>query len=1204
MWHSGHWQTTWKKRDIPCRGWPLRMGIVLVGWAATPIRAQITYSVFPATPVGSIASIPQPTDRGTASRVTLRVQDSTVAFVIRSLAHQAHLRLQFDEAYPQFAKRVTLAVVDRQVMDALALALQGTGLTARLASDGETVLVRPLTGSSASRVAQASGSVTGRVTDSASGAGLGGAAVRIAGTKLSAVTSDSGNFTVRNVPAGDQLLAVRLFGYKPVDRAVTVVDSQRTIVRIVMVSVPTVLSGVVTTAAGNQRKVEIGNDITSINVDSVMKVAPVSTVTDLLETRVPGLTVLHSSGAPGDPSRLRLRGASSILGNNDPIFIVDGIRVYAAQSDARNDNLATSLIGRNNTGNVRTTGLPLVGTSRGYASPSPIDQIDPSSIESIEVLKGPSASALYGSDAANGVIVITTKHGRSGPTHWSSTIGFGRNTEPGSWPVNYYRFGTGASTESGSFFCQWNDQTCVTDSVVGFQALNDPRYSVFADHGSDETYTASVSGGLPTLQYSFSGSGAGDIGLIKLPGIEQTRYEKFYNEPVPSWMKRPQNYTTWGVDGQVSAQPTATVRATVSSSLFNSNQQNSSLEAAIDQLQGTYIDPTQLTAYPLVTQFVERALARQTTVTNTANVSWQATPWLPITVTGGINTMQRTDQTYIPYGVNSSANGDGSCDLDACILDTTGSYGLGRGTSQMNTLSIGTAIPTLRNHLTVALGSNLTTQSTADFTAYTSLLTPGVSMPTTFPTTPVAVEGYAPTSPSTFSQLTTDASTYGVYLQTQIRLPGNLYLNPGFRLDGGSATGANASSGISGLSGLTGFPKIDLSYLLIDQDHPRGIISLLRPRLAYGRAGTQPGPAQKLRLFSDTLVTVNGDTTLVPNVAVTTLGNTQLRPETTDELEGGFDLDLWQNRLQVTWTQYNNTRHNAIISFPIAPSVNGGGSIAANIGEVRNTGHELTLTAQVFQSRALGWTIGGNISNDNNVVVHLNNGQSVLDLGNGTRVVVGYPLDGRWALPIVSYADQNGDGIISGNEIKYGDSVAYVGQPNPKYQMNLNTGITLFNGRLSVNATFAYQAGLTQFNDGALSSGAFALLGNTPGISLATQAAITAATGGGICTGSPLNVYYNHCPAVSDIGAIQTVNTLRFNDLSINYAVPRSLAQRFHAPTMSISLQGSNLALHSNYRGKDPSVNAFSTVSSGDETIDLGQLPQPRTWWLKLSLGN
>ena len=232
------------------------------------------------------------------------------------------------------------------------------------------------------------------------------------------MTSDCGRFTLKAVPLGKQVLSARLFGYHPIDRTVTVVDSIRSMVNIVMVPVPTVLSGVVTTATGLQRKIEVGNDITSINVDSIRQVAPITSVTDLLETRVPGLTVLHSSGVPGDPSRLRLRGVGSPTLNNDPIVVIDGIRVYASQSDTRNNNLAPALTGGS-------------GAVHGYAAPSPLDQIDPSSIETIEVFKGPSASALYGSDAANGVIIITTKSGRAGPVHWSSNLGQGVNWLPG-----------------------------------------------------------------------------------------------------------------------------------------------------------------------------------------------------------------------------------------------------------------------------------------------------------------------------------------------------------------------------------------------------------------------------------------------------------------------------------------------------------------------------------------------------------------------------------------------------------------------------------------------------------------------------------------------------------------------------------------------------------------------------------------------------
>ena len=169
----------------------------------------------------------------------------------------------------------------------------------------------------------------------------------------------------------------------------------------------------------------------------------------------------------------------------------------------------------------------------------------------------------------------------------------------------------------------------------------------------------------------------------------------------------------------------------------------------------------------------------------------------------------------------------------------------------------------------------------------------------------------------------------------------------------------------------------------------------------------------------------------------------------------------------------------------------------------------------------------------------------------------------------------NHNGIIEPNEYTVGDSAIYVGQASPKYQMNLNTNVTLLNGRLSINGTFAYQNGMTQNNLSALQSGGISLLPNAPGTSLGTQAAFFAAQCSvqvylvlGIldgCIGTP-------------IGMMQTVNTFRFNDLSINYTLPTALSRLMHVPRASIALQGNNLGLHTNYRGKDPNVNAFSTV--------------------------
>jgi TonB-linked SusC/RagA family outer membrane protein len=1101
------------------------------------------------------------------------------------------------------SQHVTVHLSHATLSEALDAALKGTSLVAEMAADGETIVVRRKDVRATDEHRQpATGMVSGTVTDSASGKEISGATVAIKGTKLSTTTGKMGNFVLRDVPTGMQLLTVKLFGYKPAAQAVTVEEDRRVSVRLMLIPTATVLSGVVTTATGTQRKLTVGNDITSINVDSVMHVAPISSVTDLLETRVPGLTIQHSSGAPGDPSRLRLRGASSVIGNNDPIVIVDGVRVYASQSDARNDNLA-----------------PGVGTLANiYATPSPLDQLDPNNIQTIEVFKGPSASALYGSDAANGVIVITTKHGREGPTHWDLSLGQGVNWLPGRWPSNVFAFGRDEYGSANTEFCPWYDRICQVDSLVSFQALNDPRYSVFA-HGSDQKGGLTISGGNRTLLYNLTGSASRDLGNLKLPVAAQQQYELAYGS-IPGWMVRPDYLRTYGISGSLTTEPNPRLKVTLQSSLYHSDQQKSALQGAIHQLAGVYVDSVTLSAVPLLYNYTERATDQSLTSNFGLSAAWQFRPWLPVNATAGMQTMQRTDETYVPYGVNSYAI-TGSFGAGT---DTNGSYGLGRGNSQTFTLNVGTNVPLFRQKLTVAAGGNYYSVATEDFSAYTDQLGPGVARPTTFENSG---------SVMCCSQSTTNASTFGWYIEPRLHLADKFFVSPGFRLDGGSG---GAKGGISGLSA---FPKIDLSYVAIDRSNRSplwGVLTQLRPRLAFGFSGTQPGLADKLRLFNvgsyrlnpgglGTInsgtsgdpnagsfcptVTLDGGSSYVPSVCMNALGNTQLRPERSSELELGGDADLWDGRFSATISWYNKTRHDAILVIPVAPSVSGrriGTSIEKNIGVIRNTGTEMTLSATLLERRSVSWSVGMNISSNKNLVVRLNPGQlPIVRTGNSstggaeTRVEAGYPLNGVWARPIVFFADANHDNLIEPDEIRLADSAVYLGAPNPNYQANFNTDLTLLNGKLSVHATFAYEDGLTQNNQAALTSGAFAQL--PPGSSFATQAAVLAAQ----CVSFP--VASGQCNSLgygSQIGVIQTVNTFRFNNLSVNYELPRQVTSRFRVPRMTVALQGQNLGLHTNYAGKDPDVNAFSTVSVGDLTLDSGQIPLPRTWWLTVRLGN
>jgi hypothetical protein len=186
-------------------------------------------------------------------------------------------------------------------------------------------------------------------------------------------------------------------------------------------------------------------------------------------------------------------------------------------------------------------------------------------------------------------------------------------------------------------------------------------------------------------------------------------------------------------------------------------------------------------------------------------------------------------------------------------------------------------------------------------------------------------------------------------------------------------------------------------------------------------------------------------------------------------------------------------------------------------------------------------------------------------------------------LPIASYGDENGDGFIQKSEIRLADSAAFLGVADPKYQLNASTGLTVFHGRVTVNTAVSYQHGMTQLN---ASADLLTQVYNDPQATFSQQAAVAA----GENVGGTLS---------SEIGRVQTVSTLRWESLSISWIAPQQVAHWVRSSQVAVSLQGSNLGLHSSYSGKDPNVNAFS---NGNLTTDSGQLPQPRTWNVRVDL--
>jgi TonB-linked SusC/RagA family outer membrane protein len=1147
------------------------VAVGIATWIGAPLAAQAKVPASAAPPVDAPLTMPLsagPVQQATVQasnadtsplerRVSLDVRNALLKDVLKEINRQARLGLAYTPRVVPTELRVSIRATDITAKDALERVLRGTGVKMEVTESGSVMLVK-----ASVRRAEAPadtvryGAVWGHVTDSATSQSLAGTVMGVKGTALTTVTNAEGNYVFTGVPSGVNVITARHLGYAPEMRDVAIIDSQLVRLNFALHMGMSRLQEVVTTATGPQRRLELGNDITVINADSIVSTQPISNVTQLLEARVPGLVVQHTSGAPGDPSRLRLRGAASIYRSNDPIVIVNGVRVYSAQSDPRSANLAGG------------PSQPVI------AAPSPLDQIDPNSIETIEVLKGPSAATLYGADAANGVIVITTKRGNAGPPRWTVSAEHGVTYLPGAYPEQYFRWGHNLADNSPRW-CAVTDLTCTADSLARFQTLNDPALTPLG-HGSRTAVAVGVSGGSSALLYALTASASDELGVLTLPSLAAERFQEAQGISPPNWMHRPQGYKTYSGTSQLTAQLGQSAQVSLTTQLSQSTQQRSSLENQLGSLLYTYVNPTTATYQSatangysptpeLLSGFYQRTTDVATTFTNGLNANWHPRTWITTSADAGLQVISREDELLLPRNYSSA-------------FDSVGTFNRGSGRSLVSTVNLRgtlTAPPVHGVTLRATVGANYTGTSLTDAFFGGTNIPVGATSP---------VQAHDRLNDETQSVV----RTFGWYVEPNISTK-RLFLSTGLRFDGGNTFGSRAK--------LAGFPKVGLSYVISDEPlFPlKSLFQQLRLRAAYGHAGVQPGLSDRLRIY-DVRTPVLLDSQSVDITRLLSLGNAELKPERSTEFEGGFDADVLNDRLSVGFTGYRKTREDALLSFPLPPSVFGEGStILKNIGVIRNSGLELTMGTELVRSAPVTWNVQLQVSRNRNVVISLAPEVAPFLIESGgalSAIRPGYPLFGIWARPIVGFADANHDGVIERNEVQVGDSAKYMGASTPTYEASLHTGLSLFRSAIHLDAGFDYQHGVTQINATALDHQAASRALNDPsapqGELAGTLVLIPASEIGFAGQGGPSTPF----------GVIQMVNTLRFNSLSVAYALPTAAAQRLGARAVTVALQGTNLGLFTNYRGKDPNVNAYPI---GNGVLDTGQLPAPRTWQLRVS---
>src|SRR5436309_7101614 len=340
------------------------------------------------------------------------------------------------------------------------------------------------------------GAIAGRVTDRVTQQPVIGAEVLVLGTNLGGRVGQDGRYRISNISAGQYTLQVRLIGYATASQQVSVTAGGTATVDFAVSAAAVPLEAVVVTATGaEQLKRELGHTVATIDAAKTVEQATPTNLADLLNARAPAVQVLPSGGTTGTGSRIRIRGSSSLSLTNEPIIVVDGIRV---------ENGAT--------------GQTATSIGVGGQTPSRLDDLSPEDNESNEVVKGPRAAALYGTDAANGVIQIRTKRGRPGRTKWTAFVEGGALNDITAWPANYTSVtNTGASctlTQSVT-----GAKPCVIDTLRTFNPLevNSPFQT-----GSRQQYGVSASGGSEVTTFLRSGDFEREKGVYHPNDLRRT----------------------------------------------------------------------------------------------------------------------------------------------------------------------------------------------------------------------------------------------------------------------------------------------------------------------------------------------------------------------------------------------------------------------------------------------------------------------------------------------------------------------------------------------------------------------------------------------------------------------------------------------------------------------------------------------------------
>ncbi len=960
--------------------------------------------------------------------------------------------------------------------------------------------------------------ISGTVTDQNSRQPLTGARVSVIGTNRAVQTDTRGAFRIVGVTGDQVTIEVVRIGYRRLTQSVRVGASD-----IAISLAPQVVNLdelVVTGTAGAQEARSFGNAITRVNTAALEEIAPATTLQNILATQVPGLAFQSAGGSVGSGGTTRLRGAASIALSSNPLVYVDGVRV---------DNNPAA-------GTPRAIFDGKIGNDTRYAQ-SRINDLNPDEIESIQVIKGPSAATIYGTEASNGVIQIVTKRGKTGRPEITLTAKQGANWLPNPehlFQSKYYRALDGSVKE---FNVLTNDRT-VGFPVSLYGYCPDPykaegsscKGSPFST-GLTSSIGATIGGGTEAIKYFFSGDFEREEGTVSYnwqnklstrANINWTPNEKFstdvgigytrsklrsqspMNQPItvaidfacPSPGCEPGRNLPNGADG-----PFRGYQFVLPERLANETEGYDNLDRMI--LNGTFRHRPFGWFSHRITIGGDFGTSRLTGIARRAEGVFRTGYFLP----NGARALYNRDVSYV------------SADYGA-----TGSFKLSKNLGSETSAGLqyykkGTQIA----------------YSTAENLAVSSLETLGAG------------------SIRNTDEEFIENKTVGAYAQQQFAWKNRLFLTGALRGDDNSAFGTDFDFVL--------YPKVSASWVLSDEPLLKGssLFSTLKLRGAWGKAGQQPDAFVALQTYRP-YVGDGGATGLTTD----NFGNPSLKPEVTKEVEVGFDAGLFNERVGLEVTFYRKTTDDAIVPVGLPPSTGFAGTRLLNLGSIQNQGLEIAANATAFRTRGLTIDLRSSLSFNSNEVLSLGEGRASLAGPSSAQFnqfhVPGYPIASIWGRRVVSSTLTNGvatNVLCEGGTLITGTNLsAGGGAPVPCAQApQIFFGGVLPTWQGASSMTVAIGAQLQLFAQVDYLGGSYIRASEISGPSITFRNSELAVLGTDpILEGIRANTFDSRAQG-------NTIRTgfAKLRDLSATYTLSSSLAKKFGTQRMSVTASARNL---------------------------------------------